>query len=912
MRETLSFVAWLAAAPAPWFDRIARTRTDLLRTDAPDARRFATLAASRAAAAAGLEMLDAAALRIVHRAAVRSRIAPDVPREHLADTATGAPGAAPGEPGAGGSQRELHAVAEGHAGTTRSEAGPAAEAAAETGADPLAPALTAAIAAGLLWPAFSEENAGVTQATADAWPLTASAYRVHPEVAALLPMTAAERASALPWETARDPRPLHTAQVSAPLLDNAQAAGAAGAVARALAATGEFARHEVSQLVSGGVGKRDAQVLARAVGLSPARFALTAELASHLGWLGASPDPSDPLWLPTPTYDTAAAAPREEVWAQLVWAWLTHPADVVHVLAGSTPAGERVHLLGRDEHSRTAFPGFPVSHPQILLLRRLVLTALLATDEAGAGAAEAGRSTRVGTAPGGTSEAAGAAEASGTASGRAATASGEGVEEDDLLALLTFSHPLLAVLTSDELAEVLDEAESFGLTASPLGRAHAHALTPLGRTLARWLRDDPEAPRAAGPRAPAPEPLPADADEAAPSTTTAPATRPTASQARRPASAEDRHRTASGTRSQTDAGTSTTPLPADLLAAVAALLPPLETTVTLQSDLTAVASGPLEHTVQTRLEALAEIDTRGQGTVFRVTDETIAAALRAGRDAESLLADLAELSSTGVPSTLTHMVESQASRLTRIRVAAARSVIVVDDPADLDVIFDDPASVATGMRRLSPTVAIASAPADRVMALVETEDRPVLRADTESRGTRSDRTAAPVRPEPPVVRSTRVQPQDAEAHIARLRASRTAAASRSGTGRGRTGPAAAGTGTAVSDEGAQRRAGREAAGAADARSVSRETAAAAPGTAGNAGAASAVDAGAGPEEVLAELSEAAAVRAPVDLVAVSSDGSLRRIRMVPEAVRAGRVLGRSSAGSAVRIAASRIVEVERV
>ena len=81
---------------------------------------------------------------------------------------------------------------------------------------------------------------------------------------------------------------------------------------------------------------------------------------------------------------------------------------------------------------------------------------------------------------------------------------------------------------------------------------------------------------------------------------------------------------------------------------------------------------------------------------------------------------------------------------------------------------------------------------------------------------------------------------------------------------------------------------------------------------GNAAAVSAVGAETGTAGVLAELSEAAAVKAEVELIAAGSDGSLRRIRMLPEGVRAGRVLGRTSAGTAVRIAASRVVEVRRV
>src|SRR5699024_9955999 len=135
-------------------------------------------------------------------------------------------------------------------------------------------ALTAAIRAGLLWPAGGDGD-----------PAEASAYRVQPEAGGLLPVTAAERAHSPHWATATDPRPLATSTVSAALLENAQGAGAAAVTSLALTVVAEFGRREVSQLVSGGVGKREAQALARAAGTEQGRFALLAEPASHLGGL---------------------------------------------------------------------------------------------------------------------------------------------------------------------------------------------------------------------------------------------------------------------------------------------------------------------------------------------------------------------------------------------------------------------------------------------------------------------------------------------------------------------------------------------------------------------------------------------------------------------------------------------------
>src|SRR5690606_33875083 len=296
MPASTSFAAWLRTAPDSALRAFARTRTDLLRTDVTDLSRLAALAAPRAAVARGLESLDAAALRVVHRAAVLARVAPVLDRDELLAAALA----------------------------------PAPEAALDSG-----------VRAGLMWPADGGD------------PATATTFRVQPEAGGFLPITAAERAQPRPWESARDPRPLTVVPVSRALRENAQGAGAAQATALALTAVAEFAHRDVPQLVSGGVSRRDAQVLARAAGTDAGRFALVAELASALGWLSTTRDPADPQWKPTAEFDDAARAPRAQVWGRLLTAWLTHPVDIAHVLTGSTPAGERVHLLGRDDRARS-------------------------------------------------------------------------------------------------------------------------------------------------------------------------------------------------------------------------------------------------------------------------------------------------------------------------------------------------------------------------------------------------------------------------------------------------------------------------------------------------------------------------------------------------------------------------------
>ena len=784
MPESPSFAAWLRTAPPPVLRALIATRTDLLRTDVTDLARLAALASSRAAVARGLESLDAAALRVVHRAAVLARVAPVVERDELLAAALT----------------------------------PAPEA-----------ALDSAVRTGLLWPADGGD------------PARAAGFRVQPEAGSLLPVTAAARATPQTWESARDPRPLDVAPVSAALRENAQGAGAASATALALTAVAEFAHRDVPQLVSGGVSRRDAQTLARAAGTDAGRFALVAELAAALGWLSTTRDPADPQWKPTAEFDQTARAPRAQVWADLLTAWLTHPVDIAHVLAGSTPSGERIHLLGRDERGRAAFAGFHTARPQILELRRLVLVTLLR-----AGRGEGGDADEAATATGDGPEA-----AMGTGDGP-----GAAVSQDDLVALLGYTHPLLEAVTSDEVDQVLTETEFFGLTASPLGRSRDHALTPFGEAAAQWIvdRDDPD--------------------------------------------------DVLGHREGLAEGP-----PAVLVEAVAAALPPLESTVTLQSDLTGVAFGPLDHAVQMQLERIADVDTRGQGTVYRFTDESVTRGLRAGETVDSIRAVLQDVSSTGVPTTLEHMITAAGARLHRVRVARARSVVLVDDPADLDVIL------ALGMRRLAPTVAIAEASSDRVSVLLETEDRPVLLVDAAGEDPAGTRAPVPSPVPAPTVRTTRVPAERVESWIEALVATQAGgqARGRAGTGAGRSGRqgGAGSGGSGPAGSGAD-----HGGGAASAASGSGTVTGPGTASAGNTGAAGAVgpgaddaDSGGALDAVLAELGEAAATGTAVDLTVTTSDGTHRTVRVVPQTVTGGRLVARTDTGTSLRVSLARIVRV---
>lgn len=586
MPQLISFASWLSRAEDSWFLALCEARPDLLRSDTPDVGTLAARAATRAAVAAALEALDTEQLRAVHRAAVAARVDPAVPAATIA--------AAP-------------------------------------------EVLTRLLALGLVWPA---------QATHLSDPLSAPLLRVHAETIGLLPTSAADRAQDIGWLTARPPTPPEPVRIPDALVANAQAAAASGLLSELLSLLDAVDDDPPSQLTSGGVGRRDVQLRARAARLETEHAVFLLELAGAADLLGVGGSDVDPQWLPTAHYDEFLALPGAEAHARLLATWLTGTVDTTHVLAGRSGRGERVHALSSAAgHGRlNPYAGFPSTLPQLPHLKHLVLAALLELVPEGSSAE----------------------------GGDAAADDAWAIPFDALLARLRWERPLAAALSEATLAQVLREAQAFGLVCSPLTDPHAHGLTGFGRLAARSLVS---AMRAAA--------TPAGYDPAL-----------------------------------LDLGP-------ELPARVAAALPELQTTVLVQSDLTAVAAGPVAPRLHAELDDIAVVEARGQGTVYRFTADSVSRALQQGRSAADVLAFIEQVSSTGVPQPLRFLVEEAAAKLHRVQVAPARAVVVVDRPDDLDPLLADPLLLSAGLERIAPTVALAKVSQDRLTTLLEATGQPI-------------------------------------------------------------------------------------------------------------------------------------------------------------------------------------------
>ncbi len=218
----------------------------------------------------------------------------------------------------------------------------------------------------------------------------------------------------------------------------------------------------------------------------------------------------------------------------------------------------------------------------------------------------------------------------------------------------------------------------------------------------------------------------------------------------------------------------------DVLAALEAALPTPIDYFLAQADLTVTAPGPLVPEVAAELGAVADLESGGAASVYRVSDSSVRRALDSGRTAAELHGFFDRHSRTPVPQGLTFLVDDVARRHGRLRAGVATSYLRCEDPAVLAAVMASAAAERAGLRALAPTVAVSAAPLrDVVDALTEAG---FAAAGEDSSGALVDLRSAPARvptPAPPHRARPAAQhrsPAQLVAIVDRLRAGEAAAA----------------------------------------------------------------------------------------------------------------------------------------
>ncbi|WNV82011.1 helicase-associated domain-containing protein [Umezawaea sp. Da 62-37] len=126
----------------------------------------------------------------------------------------------------------------------------------------------------------------------------------------------------------------------------------------------------------------------------------------------------------------------------------------------------------------------------------------------------------------------------------------------------------------------------------------------------------------------------------------------------------------------------------------------------VQADLTVVAPGRLEPELADELALVADVESAGGATVYRVGDNSVRRAFDAGRTASDLHELFRKGSRTPIPQSLTYLIDDAARKHGRLRGGSAGSFLRCDDPVLLTEVMAHPAADTLELRKIAPTVLV--------------------------------------------------------------------------------------------------------------------------------------------------------------------------------------------------------------
>ncbi len=145
------------------------------------------------------------------------------------------------------------------------------------------------------------------------------------------------------------------------------------------------------------------------------------------------------------------------------------------------------------------------------------------------------------------------------------------------------------------------------------------------------------------------------------------------------------------------------------VAALATHAPPVSSSFVVQADLTVVAPGELAAPVRAELELVADVESKGSATVYRLSEASLRRGFEAGRTAGDIGAFVAEHATRDVPQSLSYLIADLGRRFGQVRVGAAPCYVRSDEPSLLAEVTRSRRTARLGLRLLAPTVAVANA-----------------------------------------------------------------------------------------------------------------------------------------------------------------------------------------------------------
>ena len=139
---------------------------------------------------------------------------------------------------------------------------------------------------------------------------------------------------------------------------------------------------------------------------------------------------------------------------------------------------------------------------------------------------------------------------------------------------------------------------------------------------------------------------------------------------------------------------------------ITAALPAAIDHILIQGDNTAIAPGPLLIEIARRLSTFADIESRGNATVYRFTEGSIRRGLDHGHTGDEIKAFLRSTSKTPVPQPLEYLITDVARRHGQLRVGYANTYISCEDEGSITAILKDKRLENLRLRQIAPTVLV--------------------------------------------------------------------------------------------------------------------------------------------------------------------------------------------------------------
>jgi hypothetical protein len=148
------------------------------------------------------------------------------------------------------------------------------------------------------------------------------------------------------------------------------------------------------------------------------------------------------------------------------------------------------------------------------------------------------------------------------------------------------------------------------------------------------------------------------------------------------------------------------------------LLPAPVDHVLAQPDLSLIAPGPLVAELAGTLAVVADVESSGGATVYRVSESSIRRSLDFGWSASDLHDFFARASRTPVPQALEYLIDDVARQHGRLRVGAIECYVRSDDHGLVSQVLSDRRTAGAELRRLAPGVLISGLPPEEVLSVL--------------------------------------------------------------------------------------------------------------------------------------------------------------------------------------------------